>query len=249
MDRDTGIGGNQDRFPDTRLSVVQSAQSGDETTRRRALDVLIASYWKPVYKYLRLKWKLSNEDAKDLTQGFFAHAIDSSFFERYDPGKAKFRTYIRLCLDGYTANERKAAGRVKRGGGVEHIALDFESAEGELTRIEIPDTTDPDSVFRQEWIRSVFALAVDGLRERCAAGGHDIRFRVFERYDLDPAPERVSYADIAAELDIPVTQVTNHLAFARREFRAIVLERLRQLAGSDDEFRADVRDLLGADAP
>lgn len=229
--------------------MVQSARSGDPDTRRRALDTLIASYWKPVYKYLRLKWKLPNEDAKDLTQGFFAHVLDSAFFDRFDPGRARFRTYVRVCLDGYAANEHKAAGRFKRGGGVDHVALDFESAEGELTHIDIPDAADPESVFRQEWIRNLFALAIETLRERCAAGGHEIRFCVFERYDLDPAPGRVSYADLATELGLPVTQVTNHLAFARREFRAIVLERLRELAGSDDEFRADVRDILGVDAP
>jgi DNA-directed RNA polymerase specialized sigma24 family protein len=199
--------------------------------------------------YLRLKWRLSNEDAKDLTQGFFAHAIDTPFFERYDPAKARFRTYLRLCLEGYAANEHKKAGRLKRGGDAEHVAFDFETAEGELVRIDVPDAADPEALFRQEWIRSLFAFAVDTLRARCAGGEHEVRFRVFERYDLDPPSNRASYADIAAGLDIPVTQVTNHLAWARRQFRAIVLERLRELAGSDDEFRADARELLGVDAP
>jgi RNA polymerase sigma factor (sigma-70 family) len=241
------MGGGRDRFPETRLSLVQAARNGDGGTRRRALDALIAGYWKPVYTYLRLKWRLSNEDAKDLTQGFFTGAVAGSFFDRYDPSKAKFRTYLRLCLDGYVSNERKAARRIKRGGDASHISLDFETAEGELAHIDIPDDSDPEAIFRQEWIRSVLAAAVEELRERCRARGWPDRFEVFERYDLDPTPERVSYADIATALDLPVTQVTNHLAWARREFRAIVLERLRELAGSEDEYRDDVRDLLGTD--
>lgn len=229
--------------------MVRLAQSEDPGTRRRALEVLVSSYWKPVYKYLRLKWNMSNEDAKDLTQGFFTRALDTPFFERFDPSRATFRTYLRLGLDGYAANEHKAARRIKRGGGAEHVALDFETAEGELRHIDVPAGADPDALFRQEWIRSLFTTAVETLRERCDAEDRETTFRVFERYDLEAGPARPSYADLAREFDLPVTQVTNYLAWARRELRAIVLERLRELAGSDAEFRDDVRDILGVEAP
>ena len=40
------------------------------------------------------------------------------------------------------------------------------------------------------------------------------------------------------------TEVTNQLAFARRAFRRIVLERLRRICGSEREFRAEVRAIL-----
>jgi RNA polymerase sigma factor (sigma-70 family) len=246
LDRDTNIGGSKDRFPETRLSVVLSAQSGDGAARRRARDTVVATYWKPVYTYVRYKWKESNEDAKDLTQGFFAQALDSQFFERFDPSRAKFRTYLRVCLDGYVANQRKAAGRIKRGGKSEHVPLDFETAEGEMMQLEIPDGADPDEEFRRECVRALFEHAVETLRERFVAAGRDVHFRLFERYDLDATPgERVSYADLGAEFGLPVTQVTNYLALTRREFRAILLARLRELSGSDDEYRDDVRDILG----
>ena len=39
--------------------------------------------------------------------------------------------------------------------------------------------------------------------------------------------------------------VTNHLAAMRRQFRAIVLERLRELSSSDEEFEAEAAKLLG----
>jgi hypothetical protein len=52
---------------------------------------------------------------------------------------------------------------------------------------------------------------------------------------------------LALEFALPVTQVTNSLAWARREFRRHVLETLRGLCGSDEEFRAEVRELLGSD--
>ena len=227
------------------MSVIISAHNGDDETRRRAREAVIAGYWKPVYKHIRIKWNATNEDAKDLTQGFFTTTLESQFFEQFDASRANFRTYLRMCLDGYVSNQKKAAGRQKRGGGIEHLSLDFESAEGELHQIPIPDTTEPDRVFRDEWIRSLFARAIDDLRNWSTDNDKQMHFRIFEVYDLDTAEERPSYADLAEMLGIPITQVTNFLALSRRTLRRLLLERIRELSGSEQEFQDEVRDILG----
>jgi RNA polymerase sigma factor (sigma-70 family) len=238
-------------FPLTRRSVVRAAASADPETRQRAFDALVAAYWKPVYKYLRLKWSASGEDAEDLTQGFFARAIEKGFFDRFDPARARFRTYLRACLDGFVANERQSAGRLKRGGGAEHVSLDFGGAEAELARQGPSESADVEEYFHREWVRSLFGLAVEALRRRCTEAGKDVHFALFERYDLDgpDAAARPSYADLAREMGIPETQVTNHLAWARREFRRLVLEALEEATGSEEEFRTEARQLLGIDPP
>jgi RNA polymerase sigma factor (sigma-70 family) len=186
-------------FPLTRRSVVRAAASADPLTRRRAFEALVAAYWKPVYKYLRLKWAAPEEDAEDLTQGFFARALEKGFFDRFDPERARFRTYLRTCLDGFVANERKSAHRLKRGGGAEHVSLDFAGAEAELARTGPPEGTDMHEYFHREWVRSLFGLAVDALRRRCAEAGKKVPFALFERYDLDgsDAALRPSYAELA----------------------------------------------------
>jgi hypothetical protein len=109
---------------------------------------------------------------------------------------------------------------------------------------------DPDRRFHQEWIRGLFALAVDSLRRESEAGGHQLRFRLFSRHDLEPPDDesRPSYRDLAAEFGLPVTQVTNHLAWARREFRRLVLDRLREVCADEAEFRAEARELFGVSA-
>ncbi len=43
----------------------------------------------------------------------------------------------------------------------------------------------------------------------------------------------------------PPATVTNHLAAMRRQFRAIVLERLRELTSSEEEWEAEAAKLLG----
>jgi RNA polymerase sigma factor (sigma-70 family) len=233
-------------FPPTRLSVVARVRSGDADTRRVAHADLVEAYWKPVYKYLRLKWRFDPAAAADATQEFFLSVLERDLVARYDPARARFRTYLRLCLDGFVANQLKAEHRLKRGGGAMLLPLDFTTAEGELVRIEPATPADVDELFYREWVRALFDRAVAELRARVAASGRQAMYEVFARYDLaDPGESRPSYSDIAAALGLTTTTVTNHLAAMRREFRAIVLERLREITGSEDEWETEARRLLG----
>src|SRR5262245_55180978 len=151
-------------FPPTRLSVVERTRSDDEATRRLAFAVIIDAYWKPVYKYLRLKWRFDPDAAADVTQEFFATTLEKDVLGRFDPARARFRTYLRMCVDGFASNLKKAEGRLKRGGGVTTVPLDFQTAEGELGRHEPAAAFDLDELFYQEWVRALFQHAVDDLR-------------------------------------------------------------------------------------
>ena len=235
-------------FPPTRLSVVARTRSEDEQTRRLALGSLIEAYWKPVYKYLRLKWHLNPEEAADLTQEFFTTTLENDVLGRYDAERARFRTYLRLCVDGFASNARKAEGRLKRGGGVTTVPLDFQSAEGELRRHEPSVPSDVDDLFYQEWVRALFQRAVEDLRQSCDTENRSTMFVVFERYDLADPSERPTYATLAGELGITPAVVTNHLAAMRRRFRRHVLDRLRDLTTNNEEFEAEAKRLLGSSA-
>jgi DNA-directed RNA polymerase specialized sigma24 family protein len=239
-----------DRFPVTRLSAIVAASSVNQEERARAFEVLAAAYWMPVYKYIRIKWNKPIEDARDLTQGFFAEAIEKNFFARYDASKARFRTFLRTCLDGFVANESKAANRIKRGGGATILSMDFEGAEEQL-KIGSPAADNAiDDYFEKEWARSVFSLALESFRARMIETSKETHLRLFERYVLadDDESPKTSYKALAAEFNLSTSDVTNYLALARREFRRIVLETLRQLTATDDEYNREARALLGVNS-
>jgi DNA-directed RNA polymerase specialized sigma24 family protein len=231
------------RFPATRRSVLERVRSADDAVRRDAFGDLAAGYWKPSYHYLRLQWRLTAEEAEDAVQAFFAVAFEKQYVERYEPSKAKFRTFLRVCLDRFVQNLRKTAGADKRGGRVAFLSLDFPGAERELDDMATA-IADPDRFFHDETVRFLFARTVAALRAACAAGGRDIVFRVFERHDLAPAAD-TSYATVACDLQISVSQVTNHLHTARRQFRDLALANLRALSATDDEYRREARELFG----
>ena len=233
-------------FPATRLSVVQRTRSSDEETRRIALAAIIDAYWKPVYKYLRVKWSLTPEEASDLTQEFFTTTLEKDVVEKYDPAKARFRTYLRMCVDGFASNARKAERRLKRGGGITVVPLDFQTAEGEIATYEPAVHADVDELFYREWVRALLERSVADLKEAATAAGRPVMFEVFARYDLlDDDDTRPTYAALARDLGLTGATVTNHLAAMRRQFRTIVLERLRELTSSEEEWEAEAAKLLG----
>ena len=226
--------------------MIEGARSSDAEERRAAYDRVVSAYWKPVYAYLRLRRGASREDAEDLTQGFFARAFEKRFFDGYDPARARFRTLLRTCLDGYASNAQAAERRLKRGGGVAPIPLDFSGAERDLPPSPAAGD-DPDEAFHREWVRAVCADAVSELRRRFRGAGRDLALAVFERCDLSDLADadRPSYQGLAVEFAIPVTQVTNLLTAARREFRAAMLDTLRARTASDAEFAEEAARLLG----
>jgi RNA polymerase sigma factor (sigma-70 family) len=233
-------------FPVTRYSVVSAMRSASDDVRRSAFDTLVSAYWKPVFKYLRLKWHASPDAAADLTQAFFLRALEKDFFASFDPSRARFRTFLRTCLDGFAANARKADSRLKRGGDVTFVPLDFAGAEREVEQHAGNAVDDFDAYFEREWLRSLFATALDRLRDGCRKAGRERRLTVFERYDLADTDEgRPTYDDIARTLGIAKTDVTNELAAARRELRRIVFDVLREQCPTDEEFEKERRALVG----
>jgi len=245
MEPDTNIGGPQSRFPETRRTAVADLRSPDANLRERAWEAVIAAYWKPVYKYVRVRWSESNENAKDLTQAFFTRGLEKDFFGGYDPAKARFRTYLRTCLDAFLANENKAAGRLKRGG--DAVSLAFETPDGKPREIASNELS-PEEYFRREWVRNLFSLAAEDLKRECAESGKRIHYEIFERYDLNDGGERPTYDGMAVALGLTPATVTNHLAGMRRRFRHLLLERIRETTVTEQEFREEARAVLGIEA-
>ena len=246
MRDETEIGGPDGRFPATRWSAIQRVRSGDSNERDQAYEALLAAYWKPIYKYLRLRWRRSNEDAKDLTQEFFLRLVDKGVLDGFEPDKARLRTYLRVCADRLVQNQDRAAKRLKRGGDARTISLDFDSAESELAR-SLPDESESmDQFFEREWLRSLLTLSVEALEADCAARDRSIDFNLFELYDLCDDPEtRPTYAELADRFEIESTTVTNRLAAVRRRFRVLALEKLGEVTGSEEEYRREAETLFG----
>jgi hypothetical protein len=221
---------------------VAALAAGDATARARSLDLVVRAYFRPVYAHVRTKWNQSPIEAEDSVQAFFAEAFEHESLAAFDPDKSAFRSFLRLCVDRFVSKRRRDARRLKRGGGRAPLSLDFEGAERAL-----PQTEPAELAFDREVSRSVLSIALERLEAKYRDSGREKQLAAFVAVALGDEDEaRPTHAELAARHGATVVQVTRWVFAARRDFRALALTVLRELCVTEEEFRDEVRELLGA---
>lgn len=224
-------------FPSTHHSLLADLQSNSEPLRRQALNRFVEVYWKPAYKYIRIRWRRDPSDAEDLTQAFFVTAIERQTVDRFESARGSFHNFLRVCIDNFARDSAKAESSSRRGGDARRLSLDFSGAEAELSVAD--EKASPEELFHREWQRQIFALAIHDLQAHAKEQRKEVHFAVFHDHDL--SAEKPSYAELAARHGVTVTQITNYLSWARRELRRLALDRIAGVTGSAGEFRSEAR--------
>ena len=230
-------------FRSTAWSVVVDARDGEQDVRDRALEKLVSVYWRPVYWTLRLDWAENPENARDLTQAYFASFLEHDMLARVGREKGRFRHYVRATVKNFMLNERRAGDARRRGGGRRIIALDdLLEVESAPTAAEEP----ADRRFDRELMRSVVHESLRAVRERCEKEGKKLSYDLFYTYYLEQSSgRRLRYEELQERFGVGAHEVKNRLAEMRARFRRTVLEHLRDGTTSEDELLAEVREVFG----
>jgi RNA polymerase sigma factor (sigma-70 family) len=228
--QDTEFREGHSQFPATAWSLLGRLRDPMDPRVQEYLNRMIAAYWRPVYKFVRISWRKSNEDAKDLTQAFFAHVLDSGLMARADPERGNFRKLLVASLRNFLANEARSGEALKRGGGLQIVSLSDSAEEGASA-----GDGDPQVEFEAQWARDLLERALKKLSER-------VKFEVyasFRKFHLEDQAVR----SIAAELKSTEAQVGHWLQEARTALRRIVTDEIREYVAEDDEIAREL-DLL-----
>ena len=121
--------------------MVLEAQ-GESPAAREALEKLCRTYWRPIYGFVR-RQGVGPEEAKDLTQGFFALLLERRDLNTVRQEKGRLRSYLLTSLKHFLTNERNRAMAIKRGEGQRLIPLD-QFRTGEPVGFESADTSTAD---------------------------------------------------------------------------------------------------------
>ena len=110
----TDMGGVGEAFLTTHWSIIDNVGSSDDDSNQALIGLLMSKYWKPVYCYLRRKGQ-NNEQAKDLTQGFFHEVVlGRSLIQKADQTKGRFRSFLLIALNRYLITARTGQAAQKR---------------------------------------------------------------------------------------------------------------------------------------
>jgi RNA polymerase sigma-70 factor (ECF subfamily) len=238
--RDRAGGG---RFTTTRWSVVLAARSPDAPPGRIALAELCATYWYPLYAYVRSRGE-SPDRAEDLTQAFFAQLIGKGMLRHVDPAKGKFRSFLLASMKNFITDEWKRAAALKRGGGALPISLDAVGAENRY-RVELVEHLTPERFFERQWALTVIDQALLRLAQRYEQRGKLDHFKALKVF-LSGEKRPVPYAQVAAGLDVSELAVKVAVHRLRKRFRDALREEIAETVTSEEEVEEELRALYAA---
>lgn len=233
-------------FPETPWTSILRARDHADPRYQEHLGRLIQAYWRPVYWWLRKKKNCSDEEARDLTQEFFTHAIERETFRSVTTEKGRFRTFLLVVLKNFFLNQRRLYSTEKRGGGAPHVAmsylkeeqLDWEPPSRELT---------PDQAFDLCWIESVTRRAWKEVEEKLRADGKLDSVEIFRSLVLDVPPEGPpSYRELGRRLSLSVDEVHNRLSAVKHLLRTAIRRQILDYVESAEEADRELRDLFGS---
>lgn len=233
----------RDIFVTTRWTVVLQAGRRSSPHSDRALADLCQQYWYPLYAYVRRRVN-SREDAEDLTQGFFASFLAKNYLEGLSAERGKFRAFLLAALKHFLANEWDKAGRQKRGGGVQHLSLDWQQAD-ERFHFEPPDHATPDRLFDREWALALLERVIQRLQTECVAQGRAELFAQARGY-LMVGEAAIPYAQAATKLGMDEGAVRVAVHRLRKRYRELLREEIAQTVNDPAQVKEELKSLQAA---
>lgn len=227
------------RFPTTRWSRVLTAGDLAAPEAREALSTLCSADWFPIYAYVRRRGH-PPEEARDLTQDFFAYLLERDLIAKADPERGRFRAFLRTVCARQIAAHHDRENAAKRGDGRPPLPIDPLDAECLYTREPADDLT-PERVFDRTWAMTFLGRVVDRLRREYDDAG---RAAVFEELVavLTRDPGADPYAAIAGRLGTTEGSVRVAVHRLRRRYGLLLREAIAAAVDDasqvDDEIRA-----------
>jgi RNA polymerase sigma factor (sigma-70 family) len=227
-------------FNTTHWSVVLEAGGEFSPEAQEALEKLCRAYWYPLYVHVRrLGW--GPEEAKDLTQQFFARLLERKYLKLANPERGRFRSFLLTSLKHFLATEWHKARAEKRGGDQLTISWDGFDPE-ERYRHEPAENLTPDRIYEKRWAGLLLEGALNLLRveyERAGRGADFDQLRNFVWGDGHAG----SYAEVAARLGAEEGAVKVAVHRLRKRFREQLRLEVLKTVAAPEEVDAELRHL------
>ena len=209
---------------------------------QQALETLCATYWRPLYAYLR-RSGLSPQAAEDLTQEFFAQRVVTKLiFRGLNPAKGKFRTWLLNSLQNLLRNEWDKQQAQKRGGSHPHLSLDFQDAEGRY-RLELAHDLTPEKIYEREWAMTLLENALNQLRQHYAAANKAALFEELKCF-LPGALSRQPYSEVALRLGKSEAAVKMAVSRLQQEYGNLLRAEIKRTVSNPAEEHEELNYLL-----
>lgn len=219
-------------FPNTRWSVILDAQDDDSGLRRRALEEICRTYWRPIYAFARGQG-LVPSDAEDLTQNVLSRLLEQQAFEKVAEGKGKLRSFLRVATKNYLRNEWRKEKTQKRGGCATVLSLDYEDAERKIS-LQVVDEDSPERLFDRQWGLDLLSRTMDRLERVYVSEGKSNVFAVLKDV-IGIKAGGPRHKDLASELGLSESGVGVAIHRLRKRYRRLLEEEIALTLDDESE--------------
>jgi RNA polymerase sigma-70 factor (ECF subfamily) len=233
----------RDQFATTRWSIVLTAGHPSSADADQALQALCQAYWYPLYFYVRRRVS-DAEEARDLTQAFFARLLEKNYIRPATPERGRFRAFLLTAFKHFLSHEWDRAKAQKRGGGRQPISLDFDGADSRF-RLEPYTELTPDEIYERQWAISLLQNVMDRLAAEFADGGKAAHFNLLKDFIVGDPGHR-TYAEVAVKLGISPAAVKMAASRMRRRYRELLRDQIANTVASTEDVDEEIRDLFTA---
>ena len=226
-------------FATTHWSAVLQTH-GESLAAKEALGKLCRIYWRPIYGFVR-RQGFHAEEAKELTEGFFALLLERRDLETARKKKGRMRSYLLTSLKHFLANERSRAMPIKRGDGQRLIPPEaFRECEG--VGFESTATGSADHIFERRWALTVLEEVLARLRDEYRSAGN-VRFFDQMKKMLMHEPDLRSQAEIAGEFKMTENAVKQAFYRFRQRYQALLREEISHTVVVPGDIEDELRHL------
>jgi RNA polymerase sigma factor (sigma-70 family) len=233
----------QAAFVTTHWSVVLDATRSDTTRSQAALARLCQTYWYPLYAYVRRRGH-SPDDAQDLTQEFFARLLEKNWLADADRQRGRFRTFLLSALNHFLANQWDKACTQKRGGAVQLVPLQLDSAETRYGQ-EPADPLTPEQIYERRWALALLNEVLNLLGAEHASAGTTKLFDLLKPCLVGDRKAQ-TYAALAAQLNMTEGAVKVAVHRLRQRYRQLLRDEIANTVAAPSEVDQEMRHLLAA---
>ena len=240
--KNSAIGGQRwaSAFNTTHWSVVLEAQT-ESPTAHEALEKLCQIYWPPIYSFVQRKG-IDSEEAKDVTQEFFADLLQHRSLTAVRKEKGRFRSYLLGALKYFLADERRRAMAIKRGKGQRPIALEELSVD-EWREMEPAGSLTAEQIYDRRWASTLLERVLGLLKNEYVAADNAVLFDCLKQL-LPDEPGSPSQADIAGELGMTTNAVRQAFHRFRQRYQLLLREEIAHTVATPGDVEDELNHLI-----
>ncbi|HAB18808.1 MAG TPA: sigma-70 family RNA polymerase sigma factor [Verrucomicrobiota bacterium] len=225
-------------FDTTCWTVVLEAAQGSSPQATEALDAFCRRYWPPLFAFARGKG-FGEQDAQDLTQGFFAQLVGKNSIKTANPARGRLRTFLLTSFQRYIVGEREKSRALKRGGLLAPLSLDALSPEAEPGS----ETINGDNDYDRRWAENILSLSLTRLRNEFEAAGKLKEFSTLDRFLTQPGGNDL-YVGAAQALGLKVETVSVCVHRLRTRFGELARMEVARTVQRAEDLEAEWRQLM-----